>query len=164
MISSSMQDAINAQIHREFESAYIYLAMSAWFEHNDLPGFAHWMRQQASEERAHAMRLYTYLHERGGKVVLHAITQPPDEYGTTQDAVKNVLEHERMITKSIHDLYGLAQSEADYATQSHLQWFIDEQVEEEASAEGLLARVGLVEKGHGSLLMLDRELAERTAE
>lgn len=161
MINESMQDAINTQIHRELESAYIYLAMSAYFESEDLPGFAHWMRMQAGEEREHAMRLYEYLHERGGRVVLKAITQPPQDYGSTREAVQNVLDHERMITKSIHDLYELAQRERDFATQSHLQWFIDEQVEEEASAEALLSRLALVEQGQGNLLMLDRELADR---
>lgn len=161
-INDVLAGAINDQIALEMSSAYVYLSMATHFEAKNLAGFAHWMQAQAKEEMAHAMRLYTYLSDRGGRVVLQAIPAPPTEFDSTSDVIGQVLGHERKVSAAINSLYELAVELKDYPTQTHLHWFIDEQVEEEKQAEDLLARTRLVEKHPGALLVLDRELAART--
>ena len=160
-LSSKMQDALNKQINEELASAYIYLSMAAYFESVSLPGFAAWMRHQSGEEMEHAMKFYCYVHDRGGRVILEAIAKPPVEFDGPTDVFEKTLEHEQYITGCIHDLFALAIEEKDYASYSVLQWFVDEQVEEEATATGildLLKQIGA--KGQG-LVMLDRQLASR---
>ena len=164
MITKTMQDAINEQIKNELYSAYLYLAMSAHFEAANLPGFAHWMRVQASEEEEHAMKFYAYLYDRGGRVQLKAIDQPPFEWPSTLDAFQQVLEHEQKVTSLIHNLYALAVKENDYATQVMLQWFIDEQVEEEKNASTIVEQVKMIEAKGSAILYLDHELGERGEE
>ena len=164
MLSQKLQDAINEQIKNELYSAYLYLSMAAYSEDASLPGFANWMRLQAQEEVSHAMKLFDFINERGGRVVLHAIDQPPAEFESPTDLFERTLEHERKVTGMIHHLYELALKENDYPTQVMLHWFIEEQVEEEDSASqilGTLERIG--DKGH-ALVMLDRELSRRAAE
>ena len=161
MLNDAVANALNDQIQLELSSAYHYLAMSAYFETLSLPGCAHWMQTQAKEEMAHTMRIYEYVHDRGGRVVLQAIEQPPADYGTPREVFEAALAHERTVTKSIHDLYALAAREGDLATQSHLQWFVDEQVEEEKTAGdlvGLFARAG---DQDAALLFIDGKLAQR---
>ncbi len=131
MLDSKLESAINQQINQEFAAGYSYLAMAAHFEGRNLDGFAQWMTAQHQEELAHAMRLYRYVLDRGGKVTLEAIDKPKADFGSTRGVFEAAYAQERANTKSINQLYGLAKSLGDYATISHLQWFLDEQVEEE---------------------------------
>ena len=164
MLSKKLQDAMNEQIKNELYSAYLYLSMSAYCEAANLPGFGHWMRMQAQEEEAHAMKFYDFIHERGGRVVLQAIDQPPLEFPSPLAVFEQTLEHEQKVTGMIHDLYTLAVEEKDYASQIFLQWFVTEQVEEEDSASQILETLKMIgDKGH-ALLMLDRELGKRGAD
>jgi ferritin len=164
MLSKNLQDAMNEQIKNELYSAYLYLSMSAYCEAANLPGFAHWMRVQAQEEEAHAMKFYDFIYERGGRVVLQAIDQPPVEFPSPLAVFEQTLEHEQKVTAMIHDLYTLAVEEKDYASQAFLQWFVTEQVEEEASASQILETLKMIgDKGH-ALIMLDRQLGRRGAD
>ncbi len=163
MLSKAMQGALNAQIRNEFSSAYGYLAMSAYCDENNLAGCAHWLRLQAQEEVGHALKLYDFVHSRGGRVVLEAIEQPPSKFSSALDVFQQALEQERKISGLIHRLYGMALKEGDYACQVLLQWFVTEQVEEEKNAVQVVEQLKMAgEKGPG-LLMLDRQLATRTA-
>ena len=161
MIGKAVQDAINAQIAHEFYVSYLYLAMSAYFETINLPGFARWMRAQSEEEREHAMKFFDYLNDRGGSVELGAIAQPPGEFQSPLDLFQQALEHERKVTGLIHRLYELALKESDYATQAHLQWFITEQVEEEKNASQVIEQIKMTGGQPGALFLLDRELGAR---
>ncbi|MBW8056804.1 MAG: ferritin [candidate division NC10 bacterium] len=161
MLSKVLQDAINDQIKDEFYAAYLYLAMSAHFETVHLPGCARWMRGQSQEEASHAMKLFEFVHERGGRVVLHAIKQPPANFKSPLDAFQQALEHERGVTRMIHRLYELAAKENDYATQIMLQWFITEQVEEERSAGDIVEQLKMVGDQSVALFMLDKQLGAR---
>ena len=161
MLSKTIQDTMNEQIKNELYSAYLYLSMSAYCEAINLPGFAHWMRAQSKEEVEHAMKFYGFIYDRGGRVVLQALDQPPIEYQSPLDIFEKTLEHEQKVTAMINDLYALAVQEKDYASQVFLQWFVDEQVEEEKSATEIVEMLKMVgDKGH-ALLMLDRELGRR---
>ena len=164
MISKAMQDAINEQINKEMFSSYLYLSMAAHFEGKNLPGFGNWLRIQAAEENEHAMKLYDFLLERGGKVELKAIAAPKQDWVSAMEAVKEVLAHEQLVTKSIHDLYEVALKEKDYATQVMLHWFIEEQVEEEANAGAILDDMQRIEAHDTAILMLDHRLAKRKGE
>jgi ferritin len=163
MLSKTIQDAMNEQIKNELYSAYLYLSMSAYCEAANLSGFAHWMRLQAQEEEIHAMKFFDFIHERGGRVVLQAIDQPPAEFQSPLDVFKETLEHEQKVTALINNLYTLAVQEKDYASQAFLQWFVTEQVEEEASASQVLETLKMIGDQSHALLMLDRELGGRGA-
>jgi len=164
MLTKNVQQALNDQIRMELNSAYTYLGMSAHCEHENLPGFAAWLRRQAAEEQEHAMRIFEFINSRDGKVILSALDQPPSGFGTPGEVFEQVLVHERSVTASIHSLYDLAISEKDYATQSHLQWFINEQVEEEKTASDILEQVKVVQ-GHKHLLLgMDRRIGQQAAE
>jgi ferritin len=161
MIGQRMQDAINEQIREEMESAYLYLSMVGYFESIGLEGMAHWMTIQAQEELDHAMRLFQHLVERDGRVKLHALAEPQAEWSSPLDAFKAAYAHEQHITKKIDELSSIADSENDRAAMIMLQWFVTEQVEEEANAArivGLLERVADHAQG---LFMIDRELGSR---
>jgi ferritin len=160
-VNEVMQSAINDQIQKEFASAYLYLAMSAYFENLTLPGFAAWLRKQFEEEQEHALKLYDYLVERGGEVELMAIPQPHKSWSSPLQAFREVLAHENKVTQSIHDLYALAVKHNDYPTQVMLHWFIDEQVEEEANASQVVANLERVEAHDTAILMLDHQLGKR---
>ena len=162
MLSRKMQDAINAQINAELYSAYLYLAMAAWAETESLPGTAHWMRVQFEEEQFHAFKFFDYVYERGGNVILKAIDEPPAHFASPLAVFEETLAHEQKVTRLINDLYALAIEERDYAAQSFLQWYIDEQVEEEASVTTLIDQLKMIGDNKMGLLMLDRELAART--
>jgi ferritin len=164
MLSKTIQDAMNEQIKNELYSAYLYLSMSAYCEAANLPGFAHWMRVQAQEEEAHAMKFYDFIYERGGRVVLQAIDQPPVEFQSPLHVFEQTLEHEQKVTAMIHDLYALAVQEKDYASQAFLQWFVTEQVEEEGSATQILETLKMIGDKGQALIMLDRELGKRGAD
>ena len=160
-ISNKIETAFNEQIREEMESAYIYLSMAAYLEAQNLAGMAHWMQKQSQEELAHAMKFFGHINERGGRVRLQALSAPPIEFAGPMDIFQKALEHEQHITRCIHDLYRLATEENDYASLSMLQWFVDEQVEEEANATQVVEMFKLAgEKGH-VLFMIDRQLGER---
>jgi ferritin len=161
MLSKVMQDKINEQIKNELYSAYLYLSMSAHFEAANLSGFAHWMRLQSQEEVSHAMKFFDFVNNRNSRVVLQAIDQPPVEFESPLDIFEQTLEHERKVTAMINRLYKLALEESDYSTQVMLQWFIEEQVEEEASAEQIVGMLQMIGDETQSLIMLDRELGQR---
>ena len=161
MISDALRDEINAQIKYELYSAYMYLAMSAWCSDRNLDGFARWMRLQAQEEVAHAMRFYEYLLERGARVELQAIDEPPKDFAAPLAVMEKSLEHEKFVSSRIHGLYELAQKEGDYPAQVMLQWFITEQVEEENTAGTLVAQLKMAGDSPAALLVFDRQLASR---
>lgn len=163
MINKTMQDAVNEQIKHEFYSAYLYLAMAAYCEAANLPGFGHWMRVQNQEETAHAMKLFDHVIDRGGRVTLQAIDQPPAEFQSQLEMMQLVVGHERKVTGLIHRLYDLAVKESDPATQVLLQWFITEQVEEEKTAGQIAEQLKMIGDQGVALLMLDRELGTRVA-
>ncbi len=161
MITEKMQKAINEQINKEFFSAYLYLSMAAYFEAANLPGFAKWLRMQASEEQEHGMKFFDHLVERGGKIELKAIDTPTAAWKSYLDVFKQVQEHEAFVTASINALYEIALQEKDYPAQILLHWFINEQVEEESNAASIVQRLEMVDgKGH-AVLMLDHQLGER---
>jgi ferritin len=161
MISKIMQDAINDQIQKELYSSYLYLSMSAYFADKNLSGFAHWMRVQEAEEREHAMKLYDFILERGGKVNLKAIDAPKTEWTSTLEVAEEVAAHEAKVTASIYALYETALKEKDYPAQVMLQWFISEQVEEEKNAAEIVANLKLIEKGGTAVYVLDHQLGKR---
>lgn len=164
MIKQKIQDEINEQIQAEFQSAWLYLQFSAWFENKNLDGFAHWMKMQWQEEQEHGMKFYDHLLRRGGRVELQQIEKPKVSTDSVIGIFEKVLDHERYITKRIHSLYDLAKEEDDYPLQTILHWFIDEQVEEEETAESILERLEMIGGEGTSLYILDRELANRDAE
>ncbi len=161
MIPKTVLEALRAQIQKELYSAYYYLSMSAHFVSVNLPGFAHWTRKQFEEETSHGMKIFDYIHDRGGRVVLEAIDKPPAEFKSPLDVMTKVLEHERSVTTSINALYELAVREKDYPTQIMLEWFIKEQVEEERSVDDVINMLKMVGDAPAGLVMLDRQLASR---
>ncbi len=163
MIGKVMEDAINKQINEEMYSAYLYLSMSAYFESINLKGFANWMFVQYQEEVEHAMKFNEHLKNRGGRLKLFAIAEPPSEWKSPLDAFKATLAHEQHITKCINELVDLAEKEKDRAAYNMLQWFIDEQVEEESNDEEIIAQLEMIGDNKNGLLMLDKELSQRQA-
>jgi ferritin len=161
MLSKKLQDAINEQIKNELYSGYLYLAMSAYFEAGNLPGFARWMRLQAAEEQEHALKFFDYLYDRGSRVALKAIDQPPMDWDSPLAVFEDTLEHERKVTGLINKLYELALEGNDYPAQAMLQWFIEEQVEEEKNAEQIVATLKMVGEKGQALVMMDRALGQR---
>jgi len=161
VLTKVLEDAINEQINKELYSAYLYLSMAAYCEAASLPGFAHWMRMQAQEEVFHAMKFFDHVNDRGGRVVLQAIDQPPTEWTSPLNVFQHVLEHEQMVTGLINQLYALAVKENDYASQMELQWFVTEQVEEEKNAGDVVGQLEMIGDQTTALLMLDSQLATR---
>jgi len=161
VIKEKVQDAINRQINREIYSAYLYLSMQSYFESVNLKGFANWMKVQVQEELTHAMKLYDYLFQRGGRVILQPIEAPPGDWSSPLGVFEETYEHEQVVTSSINDLVELAHSEKDHASYNMLQWFVSEQVEEEDNASNLIEKIKLMEDAPGGLFMLDKELATR---
>jgi len=164
MISPKMQEAINNQIKAELDSAYLYLSMSAYFAENNLPGFARWMHVQSQEEVSHAMKFYHFLLERGAKVTLLALDQPSSDFSSPLDIFERTLKHEQKVTQLINNLYELALQEKDYPSQIMLQWFIEEQVEEESNAAHILEMIKMSESKSFALLAIDQQLGKRKAE
>ena len=163
MISKKMEAALNEQINREMYSAYLYMSMSADATAKGLDGFAKWFMVQYHEEMFHAMKIYQYVVDQNGTVVLKTIKEPPKEFESVQDMFEKTLEHEQFITKSINDLVDLAIEEHDHASHSFLGWYVDEQVEEEKNDHEILGKLAMISgggKGSG-LYMLDKELGSR---
>ncbi len=163
MLASQMEKALNDQLNAELASDYLYLSMAAYYESQNLEGFAKWMQLQAQEEFAHAMKIYTYIQTRGGRVRLGALEAPQSEWDSPLAAFSAALEHERMITSRINALVDMANAEKDNATHQFLMWFVAEQVEEEESASRVVERLKLMEDAPGGLFIMDRELGSRVA-
>jgi ferritin len=161
MISAKMQEALNAHVTAEMSSAYLYLSMSAHCESNAFKGFAHWFRVQYHEEVAHALKMMDYLLTRGGQVKLGAIEPPPTEFGTMLQVFDATLAHERKITAAVNKLYELAVSEGDTATRVFLDWYVTEQVEEEARVSEWVEKLKMVGDRSGAVLYLDKEARKR---
>ena len=160
-ISKKMAEAFNSQIQAEFQSAYLYLSMAAWFEEGNFPGFSHWMKKQYEEEVEHAMKMFDSLAERGGRVELQAIMAPQKDWTDAIAVFKDTLEHERVVTKLIYKLVDMAKEEKDYASIEFLHWYVKEQVEEESTASGILANLEKIGDSVVGLLAFDRELGNR---
>lgn len=161
MLTSRMEEALNRQIVEEMYSAYLYLSMSAYFASLNLMGFSHWLYVQYHEELEHAKKFFKFIIERGGRVKLAAIKEPDFEWKSPKDAFEAVVKHEKYITSRIYELVDIAEQEKDRATFAMLQWFVNEQVEEEAHSEEILAKLEMIGDHKQGLLMLDRELAQR---
>lgn len=161
MISKKMEEALNEQVNAELYSSYLYLSMESFFKTQNLNGFANWMRIQTQEEVMHAMKMYDFINERGGRVLLKAIEGPQTEWDSTLAVFKAVSEHEQKVTGLINNLVDLAITEKDHATNSFLQWFVNEQVEEEASADEIVQQLKMMENAPGGIFMFDRELGQR---
>ena len=162
MISEKLQEAINYQINRELYSEYYYLSMASYFNSIGLNGFENFFLVQVEEERFHAMKMYHFLNERGARVFLQAIEAPKTEFKSPLEVFELAYEHEKLVSKLINELMDLAIKENDHAAKNHLDWFVEEQVEEEASMDSIVNKLKLINgEGHG-LLMLDAELAQRT--
>jgi len=161
MLSKTMEDALNRQINREFYSSYLYLSMSAYCETVNMKGFAQWLKVQAKEEHAHAMKIYEYVIVRGGKVLLEQIEAPKGKWSSVGKIFDEVYAHEQKVTGMINNLVDLAAREKDHATFEMLQWFVKEQVEEEAQSAEILAQIGIVGDVPGHLFYLDHHLGKR---
>jgi len=161
MISEKIQQALNEQINAELYSAYLYLSMNTYFESENMQGFANWMRIQAQEELTHAMKIYDFLNDRGGKVTLTTIDQPPTQWDSTLAVFNATYEHEQKVTSLINNLVNLANQEKDHATNSFLQWFVTEQVEEEKNAADIVSKLKLIEKSPQAIFMMDKDMAQR---
>ena len=162
MIGKKMEKALNEQINAEYYSAYLYLSMVAYFEDQNLAGFANWMKSQVQEETMHAMKFFDFVCERGGRVTLKAIEQPPKTWKSPLAAFEAAYKHEQLVTSLINKLVDLAITEKDHATNAFLQWFVNEQVEEETSVDSVVQKLKMVGDAPGALFMIDRELGQRT--
>jgi ferritin len=161
MLSKSIQDALNEQVNHEFYSAFLYLSMTAYFESVNWPGFAAWVRAQSEEEETHAKKIFQYVIDRGGRATISAIDAPPVEFKSPRDVFEQVLAHEQKVTAMINNLYALAVKENDYAAQTYLQWFVNEQVEEEKNATLIVEQLKRIGESVGSQFALDHQLGKR---
>ena len=161
MFNKKMEKSFNEQINEELYSAYLYLSMVAYFESTNLPGFANWMRVQTQEEIVHAMKFYDYINQRNGRVVLTALADPQIEWKSPMDAFEAAYKHELHITDKINELVNLAIEEKDHAANMFLQWFVNEQVEEEKNPSDIIQKLKLIKNSSEGLYMLDKELATR---
>ncbi|MGB5984729.1 MAG: ferritin [Desulfobacterales bacterium] len=162
MIGDRLAQAMNEQIRVELESYYIYLSMAAWLHDRDLDGMAQWMRSQAHEEMVHAMKFFDHILDRGSKVVLQDVKQIKTDWSSVQEIWSDTYEHEQFVTSKVNDLLTIAREERDYQAEPLLNWFIEEQIEEEATASKIAGEIEMVGNDTSSLLMLDRELGQRS--
>ena len=163
MLSDRMEKALNGQVNAELYSSYLYLSMNAYFKSVNLDGFANWMYAQAQEELMHAMKLYDFINQRGGRTLLAAIEAPPDQWDSPLSVFEDTLKHEKKVTGLINGLVDIAMEERDHATQIFLQWFVTEQIEEEESVGNVLEQLKLLGDAKQGLFMMDRQLATRQA-
>ena len=161
MINKKMEEALNAQVNAELYSAYLYLSMESYFKSLNMNGFANWMRVQTQEEIMHAMKMYDFINERGGRALLKGIEGPPTDWKSPLAVFEAVYVHEQKVTGLINNLVDLAIKEKDHATNNFLQWFVGEQVEEEASADEIIQQLKMMEQAPGGMFMFDRELGQR---
>jgi ferritin len=161
MLTKKLQDALNEQINKEFFAEYLYLSMSAYLESIEMEGFANYFNVQAQEEHFHAMKMFNFVHDKGGRVILKSLKEPKSEYTSVINVIEESLKHERYVTKCINELMDTAIKENDHSVKSFLEWYVDEQVEEEAVISKLLSKLKLI-KGEGfGLLTLDNQLGMR---
>jgi len=160
-MNKKIEEAFNKQINEELYSAYLYLSMSAWFEAENLKGMANWMRQQSQEEMTHAMKFYNFIFDRDGTVALMEIRSPKTEWKSPQDAFEEAFSHERKISGMIHELVDLSLNESDHAANSFLQWFVNEQVEEEATVKEIVDKLKFAGDNKVTLFMMDSDLGQR---
>jgi len=160
-ITAHMQKALNDQIKREFGASYLYLSMAAYFAEKNLSGFARWMRFQSIEEGKHAMKIFDFVEDRGGRVTLEAIDRPPPDFPSPVAVFELARDHEAQVSAGIHQLYELAAAEKDWATHAMLQWFITEQVEEEKTSIQIVDTLRMVGDNTSGLYMFDKELGRR---
>jgi ferritin len=162
MLNKEVEQGINDQINAELYSAYLYYSMAAYFEALSLKGFAHWLRVQALEEMTHVQKFYGYINDRGGRVLLAPIEAPPSDWASPLAVFEDVYAHEVKVTGLINKLMDVVLAQSDHASSAFLQWFVNEQVEEEASADEVLQKLKLVDKTEGGLFLLDQEMDKRT--
>ncbi|PLY03958.1 MAG: ferritin [Desulfuromonas sp.] len=162
MLNEKLVAAINDQIQFEYYSAFVYKAMQAYFEDEDLPGMANWMNIQFQEEMAHAEKMFNFVCDAGARVELKALDAPNNEYSSPLEVFEESLSHERQVTARINNLMDLAQQEKNHAAQIFLQWFVTEQVEEEASVNLIITKLKRIKDDGRGLMMIDQELASRT--
>jgi len=162
MLNPKVEKLVNEQINKELYSAYLYQAMAAYFAAGNLPGMAHWMNAQTQEEVIHAFKFYNHIVERGGRVVLEAIEKPPVEWDSPLAAFEAALKHEQHVTDLINKLVALSSEQKDQSSYNFLQWFVGEQVEEEASVSEIIGQLKIIGTSGSGLFMLDRELSKRT--
>jgi ferritin len=163
MLKDKIQKALNDQMNLEMNSSYLYLSMAAYFECENFNGFANWMKIQSGEEYGHAMKIYSYINQRNGRVNLMKIDAPKSEWKDSIEVFSETLKHEQKVTQEINKLVELTLTEKDYATQAFLQWFVTEQVEEEATAINILDKIKMIGDNRNGLFLLDRELGMRAA-
>jgi len=161
VISKKLEGSLNTQLNFDLYSAYLYLSMAAYTDNKNLKGFSHWLKLQAKEELGHAMKFYNFITERGGNVELFQIEKPKSKWNDLIEMFNDVYEHEKKVTQKIYDLYEISQSEKDFATSEMLQWFIKEQVEEEAKAQYILEQLKMMKDSINGILMLDSVLSKR---
>lgn len=161
MLSEKMTDALNVQLNKEMYSAYLYMSMSAYSTYIGLNGFANWFMVQYQEEMTHAMKFYDYINDHGDQVKLMEIPQPPNAFDSALDMFEKTLEHEKFVTKSINELVDLAVEEKDHATYTFLQWYVSEQIEEEANDNEIISKLKLMGEDGSGMYMLDKELSQR---
>ncbi|OHB56798.1 MAG: ferritin [Planctomycetes bacterium GWF2_50_10] len=161
MIGKKMEEALNSQVNAELYSAYLYMQMAAYFKHKNLPGFANWMTVQVQEEMLHATKFYNYILDRGGQVKLMSIDGPPTSFESALGIFEMAYAHEQKVTGLINNLVNLAIEQKDHAANMFMQWFVNEQVEEEANASGIVEQLKMADGQPGAVLMLDREMAAR---
>ncbi len=162
MTNEVMMNALNAQMNEEMKSYFVYIAMAVYLEENKLPGFSNWMKQQAEEEMLHAWKFYNYIFSRGGTPVYEAIPKAADSFSGVEDVFKKSLQHEKHITGCVEKLLKRARTEDDLATESMMRWYIDEQVEEEATITAILDKISLVDQQANGLYLLDKEMGTRS--
>ena len=162
MLSDKLQNAMNDQIKKEFYSSYLYLSMASYFVAQNLEGMAAWMRIQVDEERMHAMKFLDFICDRNGRVILEQIDKPKSDWASPLEAFQNALEHERLISQKINELADLAVKDSDHAAAAFLQWFVTEQVEEEANVQAIVGKLELIKDNGMGLLMIDQQLGQRT--
>ncbi|MBK6682235.1 MAG: ferritin [Ignavibacteriales bacterium] len=163
MLNAKMEKALNEQINKEIFSSYLYLSLAAYYETLNLSGFAAYFKVQANEEYAHAMKIYDHVHTRGGKVELEAIAKPQVEWAGALDGLKAAFEHEQFISKSIFSLVDLANELKDHSTNTFLNWFVEEQIEEEESALAVVTKLEMIGESKNSLYLFDRDMGKRAA-
>lgn len=160
-MKEKIEKALNKQMNFEFYSSYTYLAMAAYFDATGMEGMSNWMQLQAAEEWAHGMKFYNFINERGGRVKLDKIDAPTFEYGSVLEVFKETLEHEQLVTSKINDIFALAVEEKDFATQTFLNWFVAEQVEEEDAVNKIIDKLKLIGSSNAALFMFDKDLGSR---
>ena len=161
MISKKMQDALNKQVNAELYSAYLYLSMESYFRSKNMNGFANWMRVQTQEEMSHVMKFYDFINDRGGRVKLAGMNAPKTEWNSPIEVFEDTYEHECKVSSLIYDLVDLAAGENNHPAATFLQWFVTEQVEEEANVDDIIQKLKLTEEAKGALFLMDKDMGTR---